>query len=222
MALVQTSSDEKPSEGGGAVADPVVRQIGPAGSQLRAAHALPADQLAQSGNGNARRSPMQTYQQRQQMVAAGNNNQLLAPQSNGLYSPSGLPHGFMSSFLLGEKEKMQAAAMRQLVAAATTANADSVQRAPQQAATGQLTANNNNNNQQQQHPNSNPANPNELAHKLVGPFGGAGLMPNMMFPYGRMPDNAIGQAYGAAVGQALPLESGTSSAGGATRRLAET
>lgn len=40
------------------------------------------------------------------------------------------------------------------------------------------------------------------------PKGPGGLMPVMMVPYSHMPDNMIGQAYNAAVGRALPIESG--------------
>lgn len=88
--------------------------------------------------------------------------------------------GFMSSFLQAEKERMTSAAMR-------------LQPADQPAPSNtHLTTT---------HVNIHQNNHN---HKP------GGLMPVMMMPFSHMPDNMIGQAYNAAVGQALPLESGMS------------
>ena len=170
------------------------QHINSAGSQLHAAHS-PAPATA---SGHEPRSPMQMYRQQQQQ-------QLSNAASNAI------AQGFMSSFLSGEKDKMTAAAARlqshlalqQLVAPSASQLLRSTLTAPSLANQSPT----NFQQQQQQPPPSVPT--------LVNaqhPKGPGGLMPPIMMPYSRMPDNAIGQAYGAAVGSALPAESGTSGA----------
>lgn len=161
-------------------------------------------------------SPMQNYQ-----------NMLSSASVN-----HGINHGFMSSFLQGEKEKMTAAAMqisKQFAGSlpppatrpAVLDTADSVtaqQSSP--ASTGgsssntTLTAPSNANQLSQQHQQFTNAQKQQVAHygqqqQQQGRQGPGGLMPMMMMPLSMMPDNMIGQAYNAATQQALSVESGT-------------
>lgn len=175
-------------------------------------------------------SPMQLYQQ---LMAAGNEPQAFQSVGRGHVQP-----GFMSSFLLAEKERMAAAAMRiaqqanfapqpmaaklqsaapqsqSLASASTSTSAVTLQ-----PATAASSTDNNNNNSQQQTTKPAPiTNPKQQQNNQSVANGGSGssrqtpggLMPNMMMPLSHMPDTMIGQAYNAAVGQALPSDTGTS------------
>lgn len=104
-------------------------------------------------------------------------------------------HGFMSSFLQAEKEKMTAAAAMRL-SQQPTAPTSATSTASLSSQTGA--------NSQHKHQQA-AAQTGEQQAATQG-----GLMPIMMMPLSHMPDNMIGQAYNAAVGQALPIESGTS------------
>jgi len=272
MALVQTSSSEAdsaprlepergPSGNGGRPEQQQQQQvISSADSQLHPLHAqlgaMHADlqqphQQHQQQQQSFVRSPAQMYRQ-----SLANNQQLADQQQQQQWGqPPVASQGFMSSFLMGEKEKMTAAALRlqshsQLLAAAHEA------RKQQVSAAGQLQGQAAAHNSLQQHQHQSQAHSSALsangppqatlntnlhqptntvpqssasnnllssssssasfappaAHSnlldLLNPKGPGGLMPPIMMPYSRMPDNAIGQAYGAAVGSALPAESG--------------
>lgn len=146
----------------------------------------------------------------------------------------GINHGFMSSFLMGEKEKMAMAAMRVhqqqqrppvaqaglLTTATSVAPTSAAQQqqhptnhldhASNNATVDLVTTNNNNTAAHSNNLNSNA--PATIVGKPGALSGPGGLMPLMMLPYSHMPDNMIGQAYNAAVGHALPAESGRFSA----------
>jgi hypothetical protein len=192
--------------------------LGPAGSQLHPQHAQPNAnyQSASSTSGGQRvRSPsmnLHEFNRQQQQQQHG-------PTTSG----APISHGFMSSFLLGEKEKMTAAAMRlqkqrQLASSAGLGSSSTAPlpanvsqqhpatagaTAASQASHLQVAAPSNND-----QPTSSSPPPSSTTLTTSYPKGPGGLMPSMIAPLSRMPDNAIGQAYGAAVGIALPAESG--------------
>lgn len=147
---------------------------------------------AEGGPRAAQRSPMQLYQQ---LMLQQQQQQRPAVNHAG----SLINQGFMSSFLLAEKEKLSAAAARQLPTASFPPPP------PQPVATF-----NNGNNNNSNSPQSQPKQQVQQVAPQSGPNGAGGLMPSLMMAFSMMPDNMIGQAYNAAVGQALPLESGRS------------
>lgn len=192
-------------------------------SSYHAIHSQPMPVDAAQGGRRSRhqQSPMQHYQQMLMSSASVNH---------------GINHGFMSNFLLAEKEKMAAAAMRQMqqvaaananqvpaMAAATPSGSPALAlNSPAQGATLSANANPDQSSSSgslaeplrqsaaapsNNSPTNNQQNHQAANHQKQGP---GGLMPVMMMPFSMMPDNAIGQAYNAAVGQALPIESGTS------------
>lgn len=148
------------------------------------AHNEPPSQLEQANQVGAR-SPSGGRRSRQQQSPMQLYQQLM--QS----SPSvnhGINHGFMSSFLQAEKEKMAPARLNRPAPEGAIEGA---------ASTTTTTPSNLQQTNQQQ--------PNKQQGTNAQP-----MRPMMMMPISMMPDNMIGQAYNAAVGQALPLESGTS------------
>lgn len=217
MALVQTPVDSSSSPNSNSAADEQQQQfsaadaprqlLGLAGSQLHASQAQPlsgpaAADWAQPATTGGRRSPMQLHQQR--LEAAASASASSSPVS------SSLNQGFMSSFLQAEKEKMTAAALRlqqqqqQVAAAAVSSRPGQLLAASSTTSTSSSP--------QQQPPQQQPQPQPQQQPPPQRPGGPGGLMPVMMVPFSRMPDNAIGQAYGAAVGTALPAESGRWSA----------
>lgn len=204
--------------------------LGSAGSHLHPQHSqpqqqspsfYPTSQLSAASLFN-QQPPIESHSSRTQSPSMHLHqfNRPLQQQQNSIHSVP-VPHGFMSSFLLGEKEKMTAAAtamllkQQQLASSAgttlpppSTVAAISQQQLPPQVAGGASQSN-------QQHVSA-PSNNNDQSSQQstssslssINPKGPGGLMPSMMAPLSRMPDNALGQAYGAAVGIALPAESG--------------
>lgn len=136
-----------------------------------------------------RRSPAQIHQQQVRMAAAAASNQPSISHS--------LNTGFMSSFLSAEKEKMTAAALRLHQAASQVTSAVANYSSPPLTSSTSLAP-----------PLAPPNHPKAAGYHHHHHHGPGGLMPVMMMPLSRMPDSAIGQAYGAAVGNALPIESG--------------
>lgn len=224
MALIQTQAE---SSAGSFPAQPQQHELAneagrslSTASSYHAIHSQPAD-AAHSGAGRRSRhqqSPMQHYQQMLMSSASVNH---------------GINHGFMSNFLLAEKEKMAAAAMRQMQQVTAHANQVPATAAATQSGSAALALNSpaqgatlpaNANSDQTLSgslaeplrpavaPSNNPPTNNQQNHQAANhqKQGPGGLMPVMMMPFSMMPDNAIGQAYNAAVGQALPIESGTS------------
>lgn len=131
------------------------------------------------------------------------------PDKGQQWGPMGNPlgQGFMSAFLSAEKEKLNSAAAMIM----------NHQQQPNQQ---------NQNQHQQQQPQSNqiptPSSTNQQTQTInqqqnEQPFDqlnqrkpSGGLMPVVMAPFSHMPDNMIGQAYNAAVRQALPMDTGKS------------
>lgn len=161
-------------------------------------------------------SPMQNYQN---LLGSGSVNH-------------GINHGFMSSFLQGEKEKMTSAAMQtsskqfqnsnNLDTAASASAAAAPQSSAQAATSGILSSStsqtapsNADNSSQQPTTNAQQVVQNQHQHQHQNHHHNqpqhlrGGLMPMMMMPLSMMPDNMIGQAYNAATQQALSVESGT-------------
>lgn len=157
---------------------------------------------------------------RQQVLSASASS---ASSSASASPPSfAINHGFMSSFLQAEKDKMHAAALARiqpLVAAAShlpasspspviaSSSSSSSSLLPIESNANVAHVQPNNNNQFNQQPLINDATAtNNNGNRLLA---AGGLMPAAaLVPFSRMPDNAIGQAYNAAVGRALAAESG--------------
>lgn len=130
-----------------------------------------------------------------------------------MMQPSGgshINHGFMSGFLQAEKERMRALAS-QLSPVESSTNA--LHAPPSQSSSPQSTLAT----ASQQNRIFNPIGSAAAAmdssinnnHNNHNALAAGGLMPAAaLAPFSRMPDNAIGQAYNAAVGRALAAESG--------------
>lgn len=109
------------------------------------------------------------------------------------WSQAGVAQGFMSAFLSAEKEKLNSAAAMIMQQQHQQQQSS---RAPNQMVANSATPTN----------QQNQITTNQRPNEPFKPSGG--LMPVVMAPFSHMPDNMIGQAYNAAVRQALPVESG--------------
>lgn len=229
MALVQTTRD---------VDAPPLRHTSAASSNELHAHAS-ADALEWAGepatgapvgfvDARARApmlSPVMQYQrlQRARHHAAGAANEPPAP--NGHSDAPHLSHGFMSSFLQAEKERMRELASH-LSPVESSTNTLHVPPSSNHLMAGPTITTSAAAQSQSQwpHPSNSHATshiqlhqnqpPNHLTFNAPvapqdNPLAAGGLMPAAaLAPFSRMPDNAIGQAYNAAVGRALAAESG--------------
>lgn len=239
MAVIQSANEQGDSSNGKQLADQMASSVGaPNFESLKQQHQRQSSQLQQQqqqqlpsfNNQNLDNNaflepprglfsmpppPQAPRRSRQQQSPMQNYQNLMSSASVN----HGINHGFMSSFLQGEKEKMTSAAMQTLSKQFQHSNGldtAASQSGAQTAATQQQNSGSSsqtsplsqtapsNVNQSSQQPTTNAQQVVQNQQHQRG-----GLMPMMMMPLSMMPDNMIGQAYNAATQQALSVESGT-------------